>query len=100
MLISLVLHEGVEYYNVDPENNVFGIPAGILSAALIEQAWGLVRAERARRIAATDYTQMPDSPLSTEQRQAFADYRQVLRDIPQENASPDAVTWPEPPALS
>lgn len=100
MTISKLEHAGSVYYNVDPVANVFGLPVEVLQAALIGQAWELIRAERDRRIAATDYTQMPDSPLTAEQRQAFAAYRQALRDIPQDHESPDAVAWPVIPALS
>lgn len=99
-MIKKVSYNGLDYYNVPFDGGGLGIPTDVLVAAINAQAWELVRAERDRRIAATDYTQMPDSPLSTEQRQAFADYRQALRDIPQDHASPDAVAWPEPPALS
>ena len=71
----------------------------VLTAAISEQAWDLVRAERDRRIALTDHTQAPDSPLSAEKRAAFAAYRQALRDIPQTYVSPADVDWPVPPAL-
>lgn len=100
MVIKEIEHDGKTYYNIDPFDNVFGIPTDVLQAALIAEAWELIRAERDRRIAATDYTQMPDSPLTAEQRQAFAAYRQALRDIPQDHDSPDAVAWPDVPALS
>ena len=99
MIVKLE-YEGKFYYNVPADGGGLKIPADVLKAALIAQAWDLVRAERDRRITATDYTQMPDSPLLPEQRQAFAGYRQALRDIPQDHASPAAVVWPDLPALS
>jgi len=48
-------------------------------------------------LAASDWTQMPDSPLSDEERAAWATYRQALRDAPA-NWEP-APTWdaPDPP---
>lgn len=100
MIIQKLVYGDTVYYNYDAVENIFGIPAAVLQAALIADAWELIRAERDRRIAATDYTQMPDSPLTAEQRQAFAAYRQALRDIPQDHESPDAVAWPVIPALS
>lgn len=99
-MINEVSYNGAVYFNVPADGGGLGIPPSVLSAALIAQAWGLIRAERDRRIAATDYTQMPDAPLTAEQRQAFAAYRQALRDIPQDHNSPDAVVWPDLPALS
>ncbi|HEK0270620.1 tail fiber assembly protein [Pseudomonas aeruginosa] len=99
-MIKKVSYNGFDYYNVPFDGGGLGIPADVLLAAINAQAWELIRAERDRRIAATDYTQMPDSPLTAEQRQAFAAYRQALRDIPQDHDSPDAVAWPDVPALS
>lgn len=56
-----------------------------------------MRAERNRLLAASDWTQMPDSPLTDEQRAEWAVYRQALRDAPA-NWEP-APTWdaPDPP---
>jgi hypothetical protein len=53
-------------------------------------------------LASSDWTQLPDVDLTVEQKQAWADYRQQLRDImstvPEvidENYQP---TWPVPPS--
>ena len=56
-----------------------------------------MRAQRDAFLAASDWTQMPDSTLTGEQRQAWATYRQQLRDAPA-NWEP-APTWdaPDPP---
>jgi hypothetical protein len=35
--------------------------------------------------------------LSDEQRQAWADYRQALLDVPQQSGFPHNVTWPSKP---
>lgn len=56
-----------------------------------------VAATRARRdtlLLACDWTQLPDVPLAT--KQAWATYRQSLRDITQQ-ADPLAIEWPTPP---
>ena len=57
-------------------------------------AWDRVRAERDRLLAASDWTQVADAPVDAS---AWAVYRQQLRDIPQDFASPDDVVWPEQP---
>ena len=57
-------------------------------------AWDGVRSERDLLLAASDWTQVADAPVD---QQAWAVYRQKLRDIPQDFASPDAVVWPEAP---
>ena len=61
------------------------------------RAWASLRAERDRRLAATDWTQLPDVPLTAEQRAAWQQYRQALRDVPQQPGAPYDVTWPEEP---
>jgi predicted metal-binding protein len=54
-----------------------------------------IRAERDALLAATDWTQLPDVPEAT--REAYAIYRQALRDIPEQSGFPDAVEWPIKP---
>lgn len=53
------------------------------------------RAERGRRLAACDWTQLPDVPAGT--AQAWATYRQALRDITEQPGFPTTITWPEEP---
>lgn len=43
----------------------------------------------------TDWTQLPDIP--EEKRKKYAEYRQKLRDIPQQEGFPDNVQWPIEP---
>ena len=62
------------------------------------QAWTALRAERNARLAACDWTQMPDSPLSQAARASWADYRQSLRDLPENATDPTQVTWPVSPS--
>lgn len=50
---------------------------------------------RAELLAASDWTQLPDVPLAT--KQAWADYRQALRDITDQSGYPLEITWPTPP---
>ena len=59
--------------------------------------WEEVRAERDRLLAACDWTQVADAPLTAGEKTAWADYRQALRDVPQDFDSPDDVVWPEAP---
>jgi hypothetical protein len=60
-------------------------------------AWKAVRAERDRRLSDCDWTQVADAPLTATEKTAWADYRQALRDVPQDFDSPDDVVWPEVP---
>lgn len=54
----------------------------------------LVRSQRNERLAATDWTQLPDSGVDQE---AWATYRQALRALTEQEGFPWDVTWPEPP---
>jgi len=60
-----------------------------------ETEWPVVRAKRNQLLTATDWTQLPDVPLAT--KEAWATYRQALRDITQQ-ADPFNIVWPVPPA--
>lgn len=63
-------------------------------------AWAQIRARRDALLAASDWTQNSDAPLTVTQRQAWGDYRQDLRDLPQQFTSADAVEWPTTPDFS
>lgn len=54
------------------------------------------RDERARRLSACDWTQLPDVPAGT--RTAWATYRQALRDVTDQPGFPTDIAWPMPPA--
>jgi hypothetical protein len=53
-----------------------------------------VRMERDILLSASDWTQVADAPVD---KQAWAEYRQALRDVPQQSGFPESVTWPIPP---
>lgn len=54
----------------------------------------VVRLERNRRLAAADWTQLPDSGVDQE---AWASYRQALRALTEQEGFPWEVIWPTPP---
>ena len=47
-----------------------------------KMGWDEFRAKRDRLLEASDWTQMPDSPLSDSKKAEWATYRQALRDLP------------------
>lgn len=54
--------------------------------------------ERGKRdwlLTQSDWTQLPDVPLTTQA--AWATYRQALRDVPQQPGFPTEITWPTAP---
>lgn len=71
--------------------------AWAISDTATASAFAELRAERSRRLAACDWTQARDSPLSDADLAAWAAYRAALRDLPSTATDPTAVVWPEPP---
>lgn len=53
-----------------------------------------IRADRDKRLVDTDWTQVADAPVDSE---AWATYRQALRDVPAQAGFPHDVTWPDQP---
>ncbi len=56
-----------------------------------------VNERRKKLLIASDWTQLPNNPLSTEKQTAWATYRQELRDITNQSEYPLNVTWPTKP---
>lgn len=54
----------------------------------------VVRADRNKRLADSDWTQLPDAPVD---HAAWATYRQELRDVSSQPGFPWEITWPEEP---
>lgn len=61
-------------------------------------AWAEVRAQRNALLAACDWTQLPDVPDAI--RAQYAGYRQALRDITADVASPSDVRFPAIPCFT
>lgn len=56
-----------------------------------------VRTERNQKLKDSDWTQLADATLSPETIEAWAAYRQALRDIPAQAGFPFDVTYPTKP---
>lgn len=61
--------------------------------------WIEVRNLRDTLLSRCDWTQLSDSPFSSEQKQLWRAYRQALRDLPQQSGDPENITWPEAPEM-
>lgn len=59
---------------------------------------GQVLQQRNDLLYASDWTQLPNGPLTPTQQTAWATYRQELRDITSQPGYPTNVVWPVPPA--
>lgn len=74
--------------------------AAWLTAAKAKEYETLANEVRARRdglLAATDKTQYADYPISPEKKAAYAEYRQALRDVPNQAGFPNNIIWPDKP---
>lgn len=56
-----------------------------------------MRRQRAKLLASSDWTQFNDSPLTAEQKGAWATYRQQLRDFPATWVPSETAEFPDPP---
>jgi hypothetical protein len=59
-----------------------------------EWIWRRLREERNKRLAACDWTVLPDSPVDV---QAWSEYRQALRDLPANTTDPKLAIFPTKP---
>ena len=53
--------------------------------------------KRNKLLYASDWTQIPNNPLTTQQQNDWASYRQSLRDITTQSGYPFSIVWPTPP---
>lgn len=65
--------------------------------AAAQSDFSMIRARRNGLLASSDWTQLPDAPLTAEEKQAWSDYRQLLRDIMENVTTIDQVVWPDEP---
>ena len=63
----------------------------------VAERWAIVREWRNFMLRESDWSQMPDAPLSEEEINKWREYRQELRNIPQDFKNPVNVTFPDSP---
>jgi len=81
------------YYRILKDGNIAPyIPPSLPSQAELESD---ARYNRDQLLQESDWTQLPDVPESTKSK--WAAYRQLLRDIPQQENFPDNIIWPQKP---
>ena len=59
-----------------------------------EQLAAAARSQRDALLSQSDWTQVPDAPVD---HQAWAEYRQALRDVPEQEGFPTDINWPTKP---
>jgi len=66
-------------------------------AAEADTNFTFIRAERRGRLITCDWTQLPDAPLTDEEKAEWATYRQELRDLPSKHSKVSEVVFPDDP---
>ena len=67
----------------------------------LAEEWKLIRTERDRLLANSDWTQGADSPLASAKKTSWATYRTKLRDVPKDQKDKTtyaSITWPSEPS--
>jgi hypothetical protein len=64
-----------------------------IAAKLMEN----IRSKRTFLLSETDWTDLPNSPLSSEKKVEWQNYRTALRDMPANTTDLENPVWPEPP---
>ena len=60
------------------------------------QKWQNIRSQRNSLLSESDWTQLPDSPLTPEKKTEWSVYRQELRDVTSQS-DPNNIIWPIKP---
>jgi len=77
-----------------PDAPVPDMPAYNPDQRQLEQEAEEARTQRDALLSQSDWTQVPDAPVD---QTAWAEYRQSLRDVPQQAGFPTEITWPQIP---
>ena len=64
-----------------------------------DEKWSAIRIHRSKLLTESDWSQLADAPFTAQEKNAWTAYRQALRDIPQDYASPDDVMFPDLPTV-
>ena len=96
------LHYADSYYErcTRDELTEHGVPSSAIDEAFIAQDWKKLRTTRWLILRETDWTQVNDCPLDEDMKEKWREYRAKLRRLPQDNDTPERISWPEPPEES
>ena len=109
MSLSEVIDNAQAQIRLSPHNVINGVAVPLTAAEQAEyeahnvaavaarpaRALADLREQRTARLAASDWTQLPDAP--TANAAAWKVYRQALRDLPAQTVYPNAPQWPTAP---
>jgi hypothetical protein len=87
------------HFPVDIINKTVSFDQNAFDTDKYNKYMGYLRTERNIRLLATDIVVLPDrwALMGDDTKAAWANYRQALRDLPENTADPTDITWPEEP---
>lgn len=65
---------------------------------IMERKIRLFKNQRNNLLLKSDWTQLPNAPISDEKKAEWVTYRQALRDLPSVTEDPENPDWPTPPS--
>lgn len=80
---------------LQPNEN--GYPTAVEYTQSVEEVAQEVRLKRNLLLAESDWTQLQDTQLPEDKKNAWTKYRQELRDLPQTQDIGQSVVWPDKP---
>jgi len=86
-------YSGLEWRDASPKPSQAELDA-LWGEARLASCLKMIRDKRGFLLVASDWTQLVDAPVD---REAWATYRQALRDMPTTVVDADNVVWPEHP---
>lgn len=81
----------------DNDGVPLNVPMLIESDVVALYTMGEIRSMRDKLLLESDWTQLPNNPLSVEKQNEWAAYRQALRDITETYQVGQELTWPTKP---
>ena len=97
--VNMDFPDDIENYKFDiSTKTIVRIEQTIIDDRETQKAWEILRGIRASILSKTDWTQVPDVPLTDAKKQEWATYRQTLRDLPANTTDPSSPTWPTQPS--
>ena len=90
--VSAIIGQDIDGEDITTQTHFTGDDTA-RDARLLAEKWANVRRDRDSKLAETDYLALSDSTLSSNMK----DYRQALRDVPEDNADVDNINWPTKP---
>jgi hypothetical protein len=90
------------YYEITEEEVVeiqmYRIKTDLEIEIELDGMWSFIRERRTIKLKECDWTQLSDSPLTSEKKEEWQIYRQSLRDITLQS-DPYNIVWPEEPGI-